>query len=90
MVGFTSCQADESKAIQLCSNTSKGPLYPVVFQILWDKPTGIFMLNDPKYSLYPHEKEFILGDGKKMIVLDVQLKKAEGQGWNYTIITLKA
>lgn len=47
-------------------------------------------MDDQKYSIYPEEKEFILTDGKMMIIKDINLTKVEDQGWNYTLITLKA
>ena len=78
MFGYTSCQYDLNKAKQICYNVSKKPIYPVVFEIIWNRPTGIFILDDPKYSVYSHEKEIIITDGKMLIVKNVKLQKVEG------------
>jgi hypothetical protein len=90
LFGFTSCQREISKAQTTSYDVAKKPLYPVIFEIIWSRPTGIFILNDPKYSVYPFEKEIIVTDGKMLIVKDVKLQKMAGQGWNYTLITFSS
>ena len=46
----------------------------MIFEIVWNKPTGFFSSDEPKYSAYPFEKEVIVTDGKKLLVKEVKLQ----------------